>query len=169
MRRMLALGAAALATAGAVALPAAPASAAPVDFRPTHGGNHNVGITVNYDILDDEWGSDERKQESFNGLLVITPLTPSQVHKTSSCAGGEVRAELKVEVQDRTDGGLLVKAEGALFEGTSCGTNDREQTRRTEFIVPAGQTGNGSLHLENDEWRAHDWANITFSVSNRHA
>lgn len=127
---------------------------------------HNISVTGTTEFFDYEtFGSDER---GTIGFLTETNLSTSDTSSTlltwRKGFRGEERVEIDIEGNLRADGMLAANINIRFYEGATEGTNELEDSKVVQTIVPVGQTSNFNVHLRNDE---DDWATIRGSIGNR--
>jgi hypothetical protein len=82
------------------------------------------------------------------------------------CVGDEVRVEINFRLQLADDNTtVLVSGEAKLYEGTSCGTDDREHVLPINVNTPQDRTVSSTINLRNVN-EGGDKADITFNVTN---
>lgn len=128
--------------------------------------SRHVIVTAVMDITDDEWAASnehahvERRDERW-----VDSWDPQGVMQLVGKAGGEVRVELTATAAVRPDGGVRVQVEVKLFEGTSEESTDLDGSRSTSQVVPAGQTVQIPIKINNDD-EGGDFADISLMISN---
>jgi hypothetical protein len=119
-------------------------------------------------ILDDEWEQDDETGTfDFYRTARLDPSHLSADIHIEECVGDEVRVEIDFELfllSDRTS--VYADVTAKLYEGTSCDTDELEDTETTAFAVPEDQSRTESIHLYNDELGGGDYADIEFIITN---
>lgn len=122
LKRALALGALATAATGSLLVGTAGPAAADTPATTT------IRIDGRFDLVDDDWDYDPTEYEYFSKTVTIAKdTTQTVIIKSRVCAGGEVRAELRLSASYYSNGHLFVDGsyDGLrLYEGTSCSTTD---------------------------------------------
>ena len=166
-RRTLALAAATAAVAGVVLGSVAPASAAP--------NTEVIRISGSFFLIDDDFDFDSTKSSSFTKLVALDPVHSRQTvvipTPESGCAGGEVRAELRLDLLRLSDGRVRVQdAAGGLglqmFEGASCFSNDLDGSANiNDFISSVNTTISDSARTFNQDEGGDDFASVSYTVT----
>jgi hypothetical protein len=126
-----------------------------------------ITVKGKIDIKDDEWFSDEYGHLKIDEEFILSPGSRRPLQYIE-CVGGEVRVELELTVQLRRDLISFIDVTAVLFEGTSCSTDDKEDSKRERIIVPPdGPPVHWRYELLNTETGGGDWAkfNLTFTNS----
>jgi hypothetical protein len=139
-----------------------------------------VRVTITGRLMDD---NRDDNIEPVSGNFVIHLLRPRwdsfheewvlQWQRTtwvSRCVGGEVRAELRLDFAQRNDDSVDVSGIAELFEGTWCGTDDKDDERFITFwTVARDDRSCRDIRLENGERHSADFAELHICVENRRA
>lgn len=138
-RRTISMLAAALVAFGVVLTVASPASAA---------SNRMLTVWGQVHIEDYEaWAANEHCYSSINTNRTANPSYPIEIEWVRYC-GGEIRAELHMQVQVLPSNYLSVVGKVLFFEGTSTGTSDLDGQKNFTAYVPPG----GSVPLNLFVW-----------------
>ena len=120
-------------------------------------------------IVDDEsWPiPDETKRIVFNKTVNLSPGHPRGSVHLEECVGGEVRVEVDFKLSLAADYTMVrTDVEARLYEGTSCSTNDLEDSASGLFITPKDRSTTGEFNLKNSGFGGGDKADITFTIVN---
>jgi len=99
-----------------------------------------VNITGNFHIVDDETIGSEQGDLPIADSVDMDLANPTADRFYSKCVGGEVRLEVKLHIDLQTDFSLVSSLHTELFEGTSCSTNDSEDSKdETQPVAKDGQ------------------------------
>lgn len=124
-------------------------------------------------ILDDETppaAVDEHGNFYFDTALLVNPDTPQNVFSTSECEGDEVRAEISLIANfNSTDRSVDLVADGKLYEGTDCNTDDHDGSGAVVVTFPPGSSGTLNLKVVNEEWDDGSYYTLAVTVSNNKA
>lgn len=166
-RRALALAAATAAAAGVFLGPVAPASAAP--------NTEIIQISGSFFLIDDDFDFNPTASSTFSKLVALDAVHNRQTvvipTPESGCAGGEVRAELRLDLIRFSDGRVRVQdAAGGLglqmFEGASCFSNDLDGSANiSDFISDVNSKVSDSAHTFNQDEGGDDFASVSYTVS----
>jgi len=134
------------------------------------GYARKIGLSGSVWIKDDEplWESNEYGTFDISGQQVVTGDYPAALFKKEWCVGGEVRVELELDVFAGNNNGAIVKGEARMYEGTSCHSDDLEDTEPIKIVVPPDQfLDPGEIVLRNTESGGGDLAKIKLNFTNR--
>lgn len=141
LRRIVSLLAVGLASLGIVVGASAPASAA--------GTNRMMSVWGSVHIEDYEtFSSNEHCYSTINTNRTANPAYPIEVEWVRRC-GGEIRAELNMQVQVLSNNYLSVIGKVLFFEGTSDNTSDLDGSKNFSLYVAPGGSSPLNLHVWN--------------------
>lgn len=127
---------------------------------------NKISYQVNMNITDSEtFGSDEHNSLSRNGLLLLEASAPERQVLTVGKCGGEVRIELRVNYKQAV-GGVQIRANAKLYEGTSENSNDLDGESNFDGFVPNGQSRPFDFRVDNTD-EGGDFATMRLVVSNQ--
>ena len=129
-----------------------------------------VVIDGEMSLLDDELI--RRNERGSFPLLAEFDLNPNNrtgSKSFSECVGGEVRGEIDFHVRLRDDDmSVEVTVNSYLFEGTSCGTREQEDSESLSLVVsPSNDSVERTIKLVNRESFGGDTATFQFTVRNQ--
>lgn len=129
--------------------------------------DRRLSTSVVIDGVDDEtFGSNEYGHLEDTSEAVLSETSqPANVLSSELRFGGEVRIELDLMGQLRTNGDVLVSGTAKLFEGTSENTNDLDGTKNFSVLVPAGKLVNTKQVVKNTD-EGGDYATIRINFAN---
>jgi len=129
--------------------------------------NRKIFASGSVDVIDDEWPFDAtRCAYRINGEAVVGEQQPSALISWSDCCGGEVRVELDLQAMALSSGDIKVLGQARLYEGTSCNTQDLEDKKDIDFLVPANKMTQFNLQLESQGPGGGDKADIKINFAN---
>lgn len=129
--------------------------------------SRKVTVTGRIEGLDHEtFGGHERAERFFSHSKFLTDESAQSVIDEQLRFGGEVRIELKLDAQLANANAVRITGIGKLFEGTSEDTNDLEEQKSIDLIVPADQSVSHTIELHNTESFGGDWAIMRFTCTN---
>lgn len=154
IRRTISMLTVVLAAFGIVVAAAMPASAAT---------NRMMSVWGNVHIEDYEtFASNEHCFSSLNTNRTANPAYPIEVEWIRTC-GGEIRAELSMQVQVLSNNYLSVIGKVLFFEGTSTGTSDLDGSKNFSLYVAPNTSSPLNLFVWNTaEGEADD--NVTYNL-----
>lgn len=121
------------------------------------------------DLTDDEtFGSNERSSASRWGEVLVMNDMPQEVMKLIDGAGGEMRVELTLIGQARSNGDVLITGQALLYEGTSEQTNDLDGDEAINIIIPRDGFRSYSFRVVNEN-EGGDFADMNLTFSNTSA
>lgn len=166
-RRKLAFAGAGAAAAAMLFGSPAVASAAP--------NTELVRITGSFTTVDDDFDFDTTATSTFDRLVAVDSAHNNQVlvipTTQQGCAGGEVRAELRLQVSRLSDGRIRVQdAPGGLglqmFEGASCFSNDLDGSANiTDVVVANNFQVSDSAFTGNQDEGGNDSAAVRYVIT----
>jgi hypothetical protein len=128
-----------------------------------------VAIEGNMAILDDEpwpW-SDVLGTFQLSDLTTLNSVYRRELLQFEECVGDEVRVQVDLVTHLKGDNvTLVVDVYGKLFEGTSCGNSDLEDTWTDTVTIPEGELEVVSFHLESAGAGGGDWADVSLILFN---
>lgn len=149
---------------GAGAAPSSAAAAHPDALVPA-AVSHLVTVSGSMELNDDEtWPEDdERGRYEISGSRRLTHSSPEGAIVIIRCVGGEVRGELHVTLRLKTNNQVTVTPTLDLYEGTSCSTRNRENSRAgsPENLRLGGWVRWSDLGVRSFG----DWASASFTVT----
>jgi hypothetical protein len=95
-----------------------------------------VRISGTLRVVDDELIGSETRTSELGQELVLSPATRSKTARFSVCAGGEARGDVELSVSLQNDWSVQVTGSLRLYEGSTCDTDDREDSRSTVVQIP---------------------------------
>ena len=129
-----------------------------------------VAFSIQINGTDDEnWpDTDELISRAYNRVVVLSTDHPkTSVNIPDVRWGGECRVETEVSVELLGNGRVSVNAVGRLYEGGSESTDDLEDTKSVNFVVPKGGAPvNQEIQLRNSGAGGGDHAEISLTVTN---
>ncbi|BDP41216.1 hypothetical protein DAETH_11850 [Deinococcus aetherius] len=123
--------------------------------------------SAHMDLTDDEswpWHDEHSSADGTNEAVLTTDL-PQDVLTMSDGAGGELRVELKLIAQVRSNGDVLVKGNLDLFEGTSEQNNDLDGNETFNILVPRDGITSEQVTVRNED-EGGDLAVVSMNFSN---
>ncbi len=125
-----------------------------------------VTVNAHMDLTDDEtFGSNEHNSGDKSGEVVVTNGSPQEIINMVTTAGGEMRVELPINVQARSNGDTKATGTAKLYEGTSEQTDDLDGTLDVDFLIPRDGFVSKSYTIRNTD-EGGDFAVITLTASN---
>jgi hypothetical protein len=125
-----------------------------------------VVISAHMDLTDHEtFGSNEHSSADLFGEAVVTNHMPQELIRMSDGAGGEMRVELKLDVQATIEGDAIVTGQALLYEGTSEQTTDLDGDEPVKFLAPRDNFVSKTYTVTNED-EGDDFGVITMTVSN---
>jgi hypothetical protein len=125
-----------------------------VDLEPPPENRRFLSVDAVGTLEDDEaWDADETEDWDFFGGLSVWPDALEARHTwRSPCTGDEVRATLEVTATlNPTDEVTVnVVATARLYEGTTCGTNEREEIEWYQVMLGPDEHVDHDFSLENE-------------------
>ncbi len=124
-------------------------------------------ITGSAFIVDDEFFEDETGRLDINETRNLDPFNRRTEFQLNKCVGGEVRIEIDVRLRLEDDNSsVAVTGEARMYEGTSCSTDEREDSETFALNLAPGASQSVRIHLDNTEFAGGDTADIEFVVLN---
>lgn len=119
----------------------------------------DISVSGLIEIRDDEWGEDERCTYTVNETIKLTVARPNNTYDNDWCCGDEVRGELHlILAMDSTPGNVSIHGVSEYYEGTSCDTEDKEESDKfTIELTPSGQ-------YQYDKKLSDDDGDVTFNL-----
>jgi LGFP repeat-containing protein len=125
-----------------------------------------VTINAHMELTDDEtFGSNEHNSGDKSGEVVVTNGSPQEIINMVTTAGGEMRVEMPINVQAKSNGDAKATGQAKLYEGTSEQTDDLDGTLDTDFLIPRDGIVSKSYTIRNTD-EGGDFAVITLTASN---
>ena len=118
--------------------------------------------------VDEEWFmSDETVHADRHVHAVLDRNQPhGKVEVADVRWGGEYRVEIDLTARIVGEGEIKLRFTGKLFEGTSESTDDLEEEKTVEILVPRGAPVFNSMRLRNTGWAGGNHASIEMSFTN---
>ncbi|MEY2848264.1 MAG: hypothetical protein RI885_929 [Actinomycetota bacterium] len=125
-----------------------------------------VTINAHMELTDDEtFGSNEHGSGDKSGEVVVTNGSPQEIINMVVTAGGEMRVELPINVQARSNGDTKATGTAKLFEGTSEQTDDLDGQLDVDFLIPRDGFVSKDYTIRNTD-EGGDFATIKLTASN---
>lgn len=127
-----------------------------------------VSVSGTMWIKDDEITWDETGTYDIQGEVVLSPQNREMTFEWEECEGGEVVGKLELTVQLGPDNvSVVVGGKSELFEGVSCGTDDREDDRDVAgFAVRPNETQSYFENLKSRGFGGGDEIEIDLVIAN---
>ncbi|MBI5571768.1 MAG: hypothetical protein HY914_17630 [Desulfomonile tiedjei] len=131
------------------------------DFR-------RVQMFAHITTTDDEWWRpDEHASKDYFEEVQVGQLNPQKAVYFEQRMGGEIRIELRLQIDWQAGGAIQVTPIAKMFQGPTDSTNDLDDEENAlPFIVPTDEQASGQIHLYNNEFWNGDTSVITFTAVN---
>jgi hypothetical protein len=128
-----------------------------------------TGAVVLNGVDDEYWPwSDETVQRTFNIRSILDegqPVDPLSIEPTGW--GGEVRAELDLTPSVDDSGRISLQGEARLYEGDTENTQDLEDSRTVNIVIPPGAFARRTIGLYSRGLGGGDRATFSMFLFNR--
>lgn len=144
------------------------ASDVEVTMTPLPVYNRRVFVRGSMYIVDHEtFGDNEVGTFTIDEFRDLDPFNRRADLRISHCVGAEVRVELDVQLRLEDDNvTVAASGEARLYEGASCGTDDREDSATFLTPTPPDESKSVGLRLRNSGFGGGDTADLDFVVLN---
>jgi hypothetical protein len=152
-----------------VVLSAGQSAAVTIVLKPPAATMRSVRITGTLKVVDDEVIGQHTASLTIREDVLLNPASKAKTVSLERCAGGETRAELRISLVLSADNSVKATTTLQLFEGTSCSSDDREDTKSSAVDLAAGEGNTQSLTAKSTGFGGGDSAHVELAITNAQA
>jgi hypothetical protein len=152
-----------------VVVSAGASTAVTITVKPPAATMRSVRVTGTLKVVDDEVIGKHTATLDVREDVLLNPSTRTKNISFERCAGGEARAEVKIALTLNADNSVKAVTTLKLYEGTSCNTNDLEDTKSGTLALGVGAKTSQVLAAKNSGLGGGDTARLDIVISNAQA
>jgi hypothetical protein len=152
-----------------VVLSAGQSATVTIVLKPPAASMRSVRITGTLKVVDDEVIGSHSASLSIREDVLLNPSSKAKTISLERCAGGETRAEVRIALVLSADNSVKATTTLQLFEGASCNTDDREDTKSAVAELAAGESASQILNAKNSGFGGGDSARLQLAITNSQA